>query len=287
MTTAFGAVACQPNITGKEWMTLMSTMLDTIGLTKTADTGQVVLASASQLSSPTTWPYYEVRSWDDGYGVIFMKIEYGQDTSGWNSYQITLGTGSDGAGSITGIVMPRFKMSGGNSGNTTVATHFASRVGTAITLYSNQILLHFSIDRQRDANGVPIAGTYYFTYSANASGYCTAHRFIKPSIGRDVTLGGSAAASIFNGGHPASSLGLGTCLALSPYKMDVFPQWGVWPEISVQPGIVGVLTTDMQVANNQEFMATFFGVSRRYKVINSTAHFYPQSGAVAWAIPWE
>ncbi len=76
------------------------------GLTKTADTGQINLVTANYPGSVNTYAGYEIRQFTDALQAtapIYFKIEYGRG-NGANHYalQITFGTGTNGTGTITG-----------------------------------------------------------------------------------------------------------------------------------------------------------------------------------------
>lgn len=86
-----------------------SDALTALGIPKTADTGQVDWTTVTVPASGTYTPY-EIRRLNDSYqsgDPLFMKIQYGRLTMNSNStpvIQISLGTGSDGSGGLTGVI---------------------------------------------------------------------------------------------------------------------------------------------------------------------------------------
>ena len=82
------------------------------GLPKTADTGQINLATVTRPAVNTSGGY-EIRRFDDALQAtkpVFFKIEYGTGAGSPGtgiSFWLTIGTGSDGAGNITGTFFTR------------------------------------------------------------------------------------------------------------------------------------------------------------------------------------
>lgn len=81
-----------------------SDLLTSIGLPKTADTGQIDWSTVSRPASQTTVVGYEIREIPTTVGTLRMKIEYGSGSSTQQNYgwTLTFGTGSNGSGAITG-----------------------------------------------------------------------------------------------------------------------------------------------------------------------------------------
>lgn len=92
----------------RAWGSALSAALDAAGFPKTADTGQVNWATVTHPVSSNTTTGYEVRRFNDALQAtapVFFKIEYGMyTTSAAPSLWFTIGTGSDGAGTITAPV---------------------------------------------------------------------------------------------------------------------------------------------------------------------------------------
>lgn len=88
--------------------------METGGIIKTSDTGQVNLTTMTFPGANNTAAGYEIRRFSDSLQAtapVFMKIEYARG-GGANFFDIflTLGTGSDGAGNITGIKYSRTQL---------------------------------------------------------------------------------------------------------------------------------------------------------------------------------
>jgi hypothetical protein len=86
-----------------------SDALTTLGIPKTADTGQINWATVT-VPANSNFSNYEIRRLDDAEQAtdpLFMKIAYGRITVGAAQHpaiQITVGTGSNGSGTLTGAV---------------------------------------------------------------------------------------------------------------------------------------------------------------------------------------
>jgi hypothetical protein len=96
------------------WVQFLSNGLQSGGCTKTADTGQVNTATVTAPGATNTSQGYEIRQFTDtlaGSSPVVFKIEYGSGgTATTPAIWITVGTGSDGAGGITGIKWARTQL---------------------------------------------------------------------------------------------------------------------------------------------------------------------------------
>jgi hypothetical protein len=90
---------------------LLANTLESGGVIRTTDTGQVNLSTMTFPGANNTPAGYEIRRFTDSLQAsapIFIKIEYARG-GGANFFDVflTIGTGSDGAGNITGVKFPR------------------------------------------------------------------------------------------------------------------------------------------------------------------------------------
>jgi hypothetical protein len=95
----------------RAWALEISDALDFVGMAKTADTGQIDLATANR-PAVNTAAGYEVRYLNDalhGSAPVVIKIEYGtlSSNAARPAMWVTVGTGSNGAGTITGVILAR------------------------------------------------------------------------------------------------------------------------------------------------------------------------------------
>lgn len=124
----------------RNWGQGIAAQLTAIGIVKAADTGQI---DWSTVLKPTTAGFagYEIWRFNDTLQAtkpVFIKIEYGV-TSGIDrpNLRITVGTGTNGAGTLTGGVTTPFSFSTSskNIGNTLPS--FCSGSSSRLNLFTN------------------------------------------------------------------------------------------------------------------------------------------------------
>lgn len=100
----------------REWGKGISDQISAMGWLATSDTGQInwaTVAKPASASSSGVWQGYEIWKSDDGVATMFIKIEYGSRPTGDNGFStgdaatpglaITIGSGSNGSGTLTGL----------------------------------------------------------------------------------------------------------------------------------------------------------------------------------------
>ena len=93
----------------KAWVQDLSGLLDDVGFTKSADTGQIDISGISSRPSAGTVAGYEIRYLDDslhGEAPIYAKLEFGSAGASTPYFRASVGTGTDGAGNLTGVFFP-------------------------------------------------------------------------------------------------------------------------------------------------------------------------------------
>lgn len=154
---------------GRKWAQGVHDAFLACGWVKTEDTGQ---ATISSLTWPTTGVNavagYELWTLDDGLAPIVVKIEYARAASSGSvpSIGVTVGTGSDGSGAVTGVMFPRaFTAIATATGSSSEYPSYASGDGSSINLVlwpgspgSGRACLF--IERQRTTTGAPLSGGY-------------------------------------------------------------------------------------------------------------------------------
>jgi hypothetical protein len=103
-------ISLAPNVTNdttfRTIVAAISGQLD-LFLPKTADTGHVNTGTVTKPSANAA-AGYEIRTFDDGLTPAYLKIEYGLTSSSCFGLWLTIGTGTNGAGTLTGVVSTRF-----------------------------------------------------------------------------------------------------------------------------------------------------------------------------------
>lgn len=89
---------------------LITLLVTTLGLTQTSDTGQINTSTVTRPTTNTAGGYVILRFNDTAQSTapIFMKIEFGTGSSATSpAFWITVGTSSNGSGTINGVTMVR------------------------------------------------------------------------------------------------------------------------------------------------------------------------------------
>jgi hypothetical protein len=104
------------------WGSAISSALSSSGWTKTSDTGQVNWGSNP--APPSSSFLYEIWGPTDalqtGSTVYYLKMEYGYSSSGVN-IRVSIGTGTNGSGTLTGFILGPYAFAGAGSSGGTIA----------------------------------------------------------------------------------------------------------------------------------------------------------------------
>lgn len=176
------AVAHASDADFRAWGSELSGKLAAAGLVQTADTGQINWLTVTRPSTNTAGGY-EIWRFNDslqGTAPIFIKIEYGTGSNAaYPQIWATVGTGSNGAGTLTGTVSARdavvsnYASGAGNypSYLCVAAGHFglAWKLGA---MSSNSGAGLFVVVRTHDTAGAPTAtgALVYWGTTSGASG---------------------------------------------------------------------------------------------------------------------
>lgn len=181
------------------WVQKCHDALATIGLVQTADTGQAVISTLTNPSSNSGTAGYEVWRFDDDLQAthpIVFKIEYGRgSTANSPAMWITVGKGSDGAGNITDVLVPRNSLVGARTVSGSQVSNPGTPAGTGYAAYNDCCLSFvpfadltsgsnkpmFILERSRDDTGAPTgagitltvgASNAQLSTAAGAAGFC-------------------------------------------------------------------------------------------------------------------
>lgn len=164
------------------WGSTFAAAMATCGLVQTSDTGQV---NWSTVTEPVvnTFTVYEIYRFSDSLQAskpVFIRFSYGRLTaSNTAAVRIQIGTGTDGAGNITGISTTITTVVLGIGVANSPAAYWASGDGSSIQFVSQSVQTTgtapqwggmFAIERSRDANATPNGdGLYLATAQIYAS----------------------------------------------------------------------------------------------------------------------
>lgn len=150
------------------WGAGVRTALSAFGLVRTADTGQIDWTTVSAPAS-NTMGGYEIWRFDDSLQAtapVFFRMEYGSSSAGSPMVTIQSGTGSDGAGNLTGTLGTRLGAHTYYNGSGAVTQYFSGDTNRFVfnlryTTASNSAMTIW-IERLRGSDGVDSsAGVFY------------------------------------------------------------------------------------------------------------------------------
>lgn len=167
----------------KAWAQAISSFFSTAGWTQSSDTGQVNWGTISAV--PGSGAYmYEVWEPNDGLTNFYLKVEYGNFSGQTNcpTVRLTLGTATNGAGTLTGYVVGPF--------TTTLNSYTAPSTTVQYPCYFSGAPGRISIMMWRGgANRCP--SVFSVERSINSSGAYTSSHVTLVTVGCN---GGSASA---------------------------------------------------------------------------------------------
>lgn len=160
----------------RAWGSGLSAALAAVGLVKTADTGQINWGTVLKPAGASTFQGYEIWRFNDSLQAtapVFLKVEFGSSGSVGNpAVRVTVGKGSDGAGTITGIIHAALVIPTAAASATPVTWYVSSGDGSgvavvpALSYYAGATVSGhwWAVERSRDASG-------------NATGTCVAQQY--------------------------------------------------------------------------------------------------------------
>ncbi len=179
----------------RAWGKAISDSLEAIGVTKTADSGQIDWSTVLKPSATNTMMGYEIRQFTDALQAscpVFIKISYGS-----GSYAITkpgmivyVGRATDGAGNLTGETAGPFYMNCSGSTETSYYTSYFSSDGGRLNIglwvnCPNSSSNVFWIERMKDDNGEPTANGIHIVSSTNTTNHSmvSSCQYLPPTSG--------------------------------------------------------------------------------------------------------
>lgn len=272
------------------------TLVTTGGWLLSTETGDTAPGSLAHPTAVNVKKGFRVYKTNDGLTQVYMRIDYGStNAAGGNGFGmwITLGTGSDGAGTLTGIFF--------NGGGSTSATVGASNSGGN----SGSVNSYGSADTGRVQLGLFVSATatniiaFSFERSKDSSGADTSD-----SILLSGRIGNSAATGIWNVAAVGSSMEVSHCVILAGGTQPTF-EYGLsyvltrnnpsetfgnpvgvgliqhFKGTSVQPGMGVCVVNSSDVSAEGSFTQTIYGATRTYQHLNSLQPTRPTSSTTA------
>lgn len=163
----------------RAWAKAFHDALVAFGWVQTADTGQINLTTATKPAVLLTYSGYEIWRADDALQAtypVFLKIEYGSGSNNvaYPGLRITGGTGSDGAGNLTGRVGATLSAHAGASLPASVAQKWSGGTERFVVCINGGAAPSPIIfcERITDTSGNPMGGGFcYGTVGATLDGF--------------------------------------------------------------------------------------------------------------------
>lgn len=279
----------------REWGAEMQARFLLAGLLPTVDTGQINWITVTRPGT-TTNAGYEIYIFNDSLQAtapIYMRVDYG---TGGNAssprMQFTVGTGSNGAGTLTGTALTIARSFNGSTAQNTdtarnsYACHTEGFFGLSWKQASTQTEGFFFVERTRDSNGAATATGAIVGWGSGQNTAMTATQALR--------FAATAAAYTARTTVAEAALGIS---AQTPNAtaigsdLQVFLGWTITPRAEPVAGVMGVL--DSEFATAVTFSATPIGsTSRTYLALTTiSGPFTAVSTAAAngpkYAMLWE
>jgi len=232
---------------------------------QTSDTGQINLTTVTKPGAANTSAGYEIWRFDDALQStkpVFLKIEYGTSSSSAAVFAIwfTIGTGSDGAGTITGSFKARTQC-GQGSANVGAGNSFGSAAGGSricFCMLSNLSQFYwFSLERTKDNTGADTNVGLILGYSTTSSAARTQYLPYPPATVPSEELGIHVVLSTINPSTFGGDTGIGVAI----------PIMGV----AQQPGMNICVVQNGDFAAGASFSFTIYGATHTYQIMSSVS----------------
>jgi hypothetical protein len=270
--------SANPNVTVaadmRAWGQGISNALQTFGWVKTADTGQLDWTTSGSVGQNTVLGYEVFRMNDalQATAPVFLRLQYGSNVNTQPRIVWQVGTGTNGAGTITGTATaaPSQALEMGGSSTTQAYTSYASgasdrfalalnahNTGDPTTQTSSALGMALSIERTKDANGNNTAEgvcVYAHGQNLNTNNYEQTLSFV---------AGIASSASVV---QPYALAGVASAI----YQLDVsvFPHYPFLGKLlPAKTDLLSYMTAD--IAPLSQFQATIAGTARNYLALGT------------------
>lgn len=252
------------------------TLVTTGGWFNTADTGQTPIASFVHPTTQNVKMGYRVYRMNDSLQAtapIFMRLDFGATNNGVNVFGFwpTIGTGSDGAGNITGKMWdggastqaPCGQCASGAIANNSYGSAAPGRVALGMFVQSSpSIILLFCIERTKNSLGADTGDGLLVLYNdaITVSNSLDRARYLNwaPGVQPAVEQGVSYVLTVNN---PSQSFGGDIGAGVITHFRGV----------AQQPGINVLMVNQADVGVEGSFTLTIYGSTHTFQQLNSFA----------------
>lgn len=254
----------------RAWGSYLSARLAAVGLVQTGDTGQINWTTVLTPAGINTYQGYEVWRFNDtlqATSPVYIKIQYGEGSAvDGPGIRVQFGSGSDGAGNLTGNVSTARDAEGNAQAAACIVVGSGSSSRFCFAggfLAASGLGLCFGFERMKDATGADTAEGVM--WCAHSTGNVSSTASVNQS-----TLWNSAVGDY--GLVEDDLMGLfpsGTTMKTVTQQMvqPLFHNKGVYT--NPQLNFVGIYTNDTPATNT--IAAYMYGVSHQYYVLPDTA----------------
>jgi hypothetical protein len=280
----------------RAWGSDLSGKFAAAGLIKTGDSGQINWTTVPRPAS-SAFGGYEVWRFNDSLqsaAPVFLKIEYGSSSNqGTPALRVTLGTGSNGAGTLTGLVTTQHiiitsgvLVAGASSTNfPSYVVHTAGFFGLAYKMGASSTLMPlFGLTVQRSVSniGVPTSAALMLISSGTSAAQ---------TENAAVSMINFSTSTVTNSldGRDIGFMPMRITASLVGLDPQIFLTWMSLPKMV--PNLGTCFFVQSEVPNGTEFDVTLIGTSpRRYIAIGGALRRLAYHGANAVlgaAMLWE
>lgn len=247
------------------------TLVTTGGWVRSTETGETAPGSLAHPTTANTKKGFRVYKMDDSLqstNPVFMRIDFGSASSATiPAIWLTIGTGSDGSGAISGVVWNGGGSASPNIGSNTSGSTSNNSYGSAdtnratIALFIQNSLtsmpLVFGIERTKDATGADTATGLLLAYTAANSQVFGRSRFLILAGGTQPTEE-NGLSYILSRQNPSETFGSDIgCGILIHFK-----------GVAQQPGTNFMMVNSSDVSAEGQFAMTLYGATRTYQQLN-------------------
>lgn len=202
----------------RAWGKMISDQLAAMGLVKTADTGQIDWATVVKPAAGGAIQGYEVWRFADtpqATSPFFLKLEYGANGSAVNSPKLfaTAGTGTNGAGTLSGAVSTRLPLDHNSAASSTASASYFSGASNrfAMSLWATTAAVYYlGFERTHNDDGTDNAEGCILLAGSTSTSLSPP----KAQVVSTVALGGAAPDEVVLGFLPTNA-SFGADLAVS------------------------------------------------------------------------
>lgn len=245
----------------RSWGSGLSAQFAAVGLVKTADTGQIDWTTVLKPSAINQQRGYEIWRFNDALQAtkpVFIRIDFGSSGGAATTpgLWLTVGTGTNGAGTLTGQVSTTRQTSPSSAGAASYCSGSSSRLNLLSNGAASGTFQALCVERTKTGAGVDTGDAIVHLAASQSGGLF--YGFI-PFIG---TIAADVAVNPALESNLGGSSVIGTDVMLSPttvfYGKPLFASWCAYRNVDIT-GLTPITFTHLGAART--YMPMGFGIS--------------------------